>query len=140
MQDKIIQHHEDFSVFLATFSLTCIAELEHVLRVPASIETQCILSQWTAFMPNPRGKGFGLDCAYAPEYFTVRYLADGTATGIPILDFNVDAFPADQIERVASRTIRLGCPSLGYAHRLFTRAMCRAYFQVVLPPLVRTRA
>jgi hypothetical protein len=135
-----MQHHEDFSVFMATFSLTCLAELEDVLRVPASAETQWIVSQWTAYMPNPHGKGFGLDCAYAPEYFTVRYVDDGTESGTPIIDFNFDAFSSAQIERMTSRTIRLGCPSLGYAHRLFTRAMCHAYFQIVLPPLLRAKS
>lgn len=139
-QEKLIQHHVDFSAFLATFSLACVAGLENLLGVTATDDTLGTVRQWTAAVRDIRGKGFPLDCHFAAEYFTFRTIDDGTPAGIPIIDFNIDAFPESRLARLASQTIRLGCPSLGNPHRQFTRAMCRAYFQAVFPTLSATPA
>jgi hypothetical protein len=139
-QEKLIQHHVDFSAFLATFSLACVAGLENLMGVPATDETLKTVRQWTAAVRDIRGKGFPLDCHFAAEYFTIRTVDDGSPAGIPIIDFNIAAFPESELARMASQTIRLGCPSLGNPHRQFTRAMCRAYFQAVFPTLAAAHA
>ena len=139
-QARIIHHHVDFSAFLATFSLACVAGLENLLTVPATRETLTRIKRWTAAVHNLRGKGFPLDCNFAPEYFTIRTIDDGGPAETPIIDFHIDAFPPAVLAKLASQTIRLGCPSLGTPHRQFTRAMCRAYFQAVFPVLAATPA
>ncbi len=136
-QQEICRHHEDFSVFQAMFSLNCLGMLEHVLRVPAASETKRFLNAWTDKWPDFYGKGCPLDCLYDRKYFIVRYAAKDSADPVPIIDFDAQAFSQAEIELISSRTIRLGCPSLGSVHRSFTRAMCEAYFQIVWPQLAR---
>lgn len=136
-EDEILRRHADFSVFLATFSLACVAGLENLLGVPATRETLEVVSQWTSAVQDVRGKGFPLDCNFSPEYFDVRETDAGTAPGIPIVDFRIGAFSETELDAIASRTIRLGCPSLGAPHRQFTQAMGRAYFQAIFPVLSR---
>jgi hypothetical protein len=137
LRQRICQHHEDFSVFQAMFSLNCLAELEHVLRVPAAPETKNFLKAWTHKWPDFFGKGCPLDCLYDRKYFVVRDEADDVSDSVPIIDFNMEAFSQAELEMMSSRTIRLGCPSLGSVHRSFTRAMCEAYFEIVWPQLSR---
>ncbi len=137
-QARIIHHHIHFSAFFATFSLACVAGLENLMGVPASRETLATVRLWTSAVRDIRGKGFPLDCDFAPEYFRIHAFEDEGVPATPLIDFNVQAFSETELNQIASQTVRLGCPSLGTPHRHFTQAICRAYFQAVFPVLAET--
>lgn len=132
-QQAVLAEHVNFSVGLATFSLDCLGQIEHMLRQPASPDTVRFVRQWSNVHPNIKGKGCPFDCNYDDSFFTVREITHGKDSVLGV-DFDADRFC--DAELPGSKMLRLGCPSLGVVHREFSQAMADAYFSVALPVLL----
>lgn len=135
LQERIIAHHLEFSVFQATFNLHSLAALERVLRENPNAETLGFMKRWSLIrsdLEDP-SKGFSLDCNYRRTHFETRSVEETSGAETPVIDYRPEAFTPEELANIHSKTLRLGCPSLGPVHREFTEAMCRAYFAIVYP-------
>lgn len=130
-QRATIAQHIDFAVGLAMFSLDCLAQVEHLLRQPATEETTRFVKRWSDVYPNIKQKGCPFDCNYDASYFVIRHTDQESEHRIPLVDFDHERFQAAGLP--GSRMLRLGCPTLGAVHHDFCELMSRAYFATALP-------